>query len=191
MSGSRPTTSAAALATTVVFAAFIAVLGIFPGFYLGGAAVPIVLQNMGPLLAGSILGARRAGAAVLLFLALAALGLPLLSGGRGGIGPFLGPSGGFLFGWLLAAVVVGLIVRRSTRPGLLVLLIANIAGVLADYLIGIPYWGLMIGDLGAAAVQSLVFVPGDAVKLVAVSLVAAAVHRAVPALTGHRAATRG
>lgn len=88
-------------------------------------------------------------------------------------------------------MVVGLIVRRSTRPGLLVLLIANIAGVLADYLIGIPYWGLMIGDLGAAAVQSLVFVPGDAVKLAAVSLVAAAVHRAVPALTGHRAATQG
>lgn len=184
----RPATNppAADLARTVVFAAFIAVLGIFPGFYLGGAAVPIVLQNMGPLLAGSILGARRGGASVLLFLALVALGLPLLSGGRGGIAPFVGPSGGFLIGWAVSAVVVGLIVQRATpRPGLLVLLVANVAGVAVDYLVGIPYWAAFTGDLGAAALQSLVFVPGDAVKLVLVSLVAVAVHRAVPmTLTG-------
>ncbi|MER6991603.1 biotin transporter BioY [Saccharopolyspora hirsuta] len=185
MSAPRQAAPAANLARTVVFAAFIAVLGIFPGFYLGGAAVPIVLQNMGPLLAGSILGARRGGASVLLFLALVAIGLPLLSGGRGGIAPFVGPSGGFVLGWVLSAVVVGLIVQLAPKPGLLVLLAANVAGVAVDYLIGIPYWGLMIGDLGAAAAQSLVFVPGDAVKLVAVSLVAVAVHRAVPAaLTG-------
>lgn len=182
MSGARNALPAAGLARTVVFAAFIAVLGLFPGFYLGAAAVPVVLQNMGPLLAGSVLGARRAGAAVLLFLGLVALGLPLLSGGRGGVAPFLGPSGGFLLGWVLSAVVVGLIVQRAMpRPGLLVLLVANLAGVAVDYLIGIPYWGFYIGDLGAAAVQSLVFLPGDAVKLVAVSLVAVAVHRAVPA----------
>ncbi|WP_374727519.1 biotin transporter BioY [Haloactinomyces albus] len=170
----------------MVFAAFIAVLGIFPGFYLGGAAVPIVLQNMGPLLAGSMLGARRGGAAVLLFLALVALGLPLLSGGRGGIAVFAGPSGGFLVGYVLSAVVVGLIVQRAApRPGLPILLLANIAGVAVDYLVGIPYWAAFTGDLRAAAIQSLVFVPGDAAKLVLVSLVAAAVHRAVPAvLTG-------
>ncbi|MBA8823089.1 biotin transport system substrate-specific component [Saccharopolyspora lacisalsi] len=186
MPGSSNALPAADLARTVVFAAFIAVLGIFPGFYLGGAAVPVVLQNMGPLLAGSILGARRGGASVLLFLALVALGLPLLSGGRGGIAPFFGPSGGFLIGWVFSAVVVGLIVRRATpRPGLLVLLLANLAGVVVDYLVGIPYWAAFTGDLGAAAIQSLVFLPGDAVKLVLVSLVAVAVHRAVPAsLTG-------
>ncbi|GAA2357323.1 BioY family transporter [Saccharopolyspora halophila] len=180
-----PTAPAANLARTVVFAAFIAILGLFPGFYLGAAAVPIVLQNMGPLLAGSILGARRGTSAVLLFLALTALGLPLLSGGRGGIAPFFGPSGGFLLGWILSALVVGLIVRRSAKPGVAVLLLANLAGIAADYLIGIPYWGLMIGDIPSAAVQSLVFLPGDAVKLVAVSLIAVAVHRAVPqGLTG-------
>jgi len=184
--GPRDVLPAADLARTVVFAAFIAVLGLFPGFYLGGAAVPVVLQNMGPLLAGSIIGARRGGTATVLFLALAALGLPLLSGGRGGIAPFAGPSGGFLLGWVLSAVVAGLIVQRSMpRPGLLVLLLANIAGDAADYLIGIPYWGAYIGDLKTAAVQSLVFLPGDAVKIAAVSLIAVAVHRAVPAtLTG-------
>ncbi|MFR9731574.1 biotin transporter BioY [Saccharopolyspora sp. MS10] len=181
MPGQRTTTPAADLARTVVFAAFTAVLGLFPGLYVAGSGVPVVLQNMGPLLAGSILGARRAGAATGLFLALVALGLPLLSGGRGGLAPFAGPTGGFALGYLLSAVVVGLIVQRGLpRPSLPRLLLANVAGVAADYLIGIPYWAAFTGDLGAAAVQSLVFLPGDAVKLVAVSLVAAAVHRALP-----------
>ncbi|GAA2810916.1 biotin transporter BioY [Saccharopolyspora taberi] len=189
MPGTRNPAPATDLARTVVFAAFIAVLGIFPGFYLGGAAVPIVLQNTGPLLAGSVLGARRGGAAVALFVGLVAIGLPLLSGGRGGIAPFAGPSGGFVLGWIVSAVVVGLIVQRGLpRPGIATLLVANAAGVAVDYLIGIPYWAAFTGDLGAAAVQSLVFVPGDAIKLVAVSLVAVAVHRAVPALAASRPA---
>ena len=187
-----PATPAANLARTVVFAAFIAVLGLFPGFYLAGAAVPVVLQNMGPLLAGSLLGARRASASVLLFLVLAAIGLPLLSGGRGGLAAFVGPSGGFVLGWLAAAFVVGLIVQRATsRPAIGVLLLANFAGVVADYVIGIPYWALLTGDLGAAAVQSLLFVPGDALKIVAVSFVAVAVHRAVPNLLPRTLDTRG
>ncbi len=110
---------AAALATTVVFAAFIAVLGIFPGLYVGGSGVPIVLQNIGPLLAGAILGARRGTGAVLLLLVLVAIGLPLLSGGRAGIAPFLGASGGFLLGWVLSALVTGLIVERALRAALI------------------------------------------------------------------------
>jgi len=162
-----------------VFAAFIAVLGIFPGIYVGGSGVPIVLQNVGPLLAGGILGARRGAAAVLLFLALTALGLPLLSGGRGGIGPFLGPSGGFLLGWIASALVVGLISAKVKGRALPVLLLANFAGLVADYLIGIPFLGIYTGHLFAAAVQSMVFVPGDLLKVVAASLIAVVTRRAL------------
>lgn len=168
------------LARTVVFAAFIAVLGIFPGVYVGGSDVPIVLQNAGPLLAGSLLGARRGAASVLLFLALTAIGLPLLSGGKGGIAPFLGPSAGFLFGWILSALVVGLIVGRAKRVRLPVLLLANAAGVIVDYLIGVPVLGVFHRDLPAAVVQSMAFVPGDIAKVVAVSLIAAVAYRALP-----------
>lgn len=183
----RPGAAAPAeLARTVVFAAFVAVLGIFPGLYLGGAAVPVVLQNTGPLLAGSILGPRRGGAAILLFLLMVLIGLPLLSGGRGGAAAFAGPTGGFLLGWLLSAVVVGLVVRAfRRRPTLPVLLLANLAGVLVDYAVGIPYWAAFTGDLPTAALQSLAFAPGDVVKIALVAVVAVAVHRAVPAsLTG-------
>lgn len=162
-----------------MFAAFIAVLGIFPGIYVGGSGVPIVVQNAGPLLAGAILGAKRGTAAVVLFLALTALGLPLLSGGRGGVGPFLGPSGGFLLGWILSALVVGLIVERVKGRALPVLLLATFAGLVADYLIGIPFLGLYTGHLAAAAVQSLVFVPGDLAKVVISALIATVARRAL------------
>jgi biotin transport system substrate-specific component len=179
------------LATTVVFAAFIAVLGIFPGLYVGGSGVPIVVQNIGPLLAGAMLGARRGTAAVALLLALTAIGLPLLSGGRGGIGPFVGPSGGFLLGWLLSALVVGLIAARSARPRLPLLLLAALAGLLVDYVIGISWLWWYAGSIKTAALGSLVFLPGDLAKVGITAVVAAVVHRALPGrFTGSGARAR-
>jgi biotin transport system substrate-specific component len=176
----RAAAPAADLATTVVLAAFIAVLGLFPGVYVGASGVPIVVQNMGPFLAGVLVGARRAVFAVVLLLALVAIGLPLLSGGRGGLAPFVGPSGGFLLGWILAALVSGLIVQRVRRPGLPVLLLAAFAGMLCEYLVGIPWLAVYTGSWATAATGSLVFVPGDLAKVVIAALVASLVHRALP-----------
>ena len=191
MSDSPAVSPATELATTVVFAAFIAVLGIFPGLYVGGSGVPIVVQNIGPLLAGAMLDAWRGTAAVALLLALVAIGLPLLSGGRGGIGPFVGPSGGFLLGWLVSALVVGLIAARSARPRLPLLLLAALAGLLIDYLIGIPWLWWYTGSFKTAALGSLVFPPGDLAKVVITALVAAVVHRALPGrFAGSAARTR-
>src|SRR4051794_41975632 len=59
------------------------------------------------MLAGAVLGARRGFLAVLLLLVLVAVGLPLLAGGRGGLGVFATPSVGFLLGWPVAALVIG------------------------------------------------------------------------------------
>lgn len=180
MPAPRVSLPAADLARIVVFAAFIAVLGIFPGIHFGASGVPVIIQNAGPLLAGVLLGARRGTASVVLLLTLTAIGLPLLSGGRGGLAPFVGPSGGFLLGWILSALVAGLIVSRAPKLNLPVIALATFAGLLADYLIGIPFLGAYIGDLGAAAVQSLVFVPGDLGKVAATAVIAAVVHRALP-----------
>ena len=181
MSGSRSSLPAADLARVVVFAAFIAVLGLFPGFG-GVAGVPIVLQNVGPILAGAILGWKLGTASVALLLALTAIGLPLLSGGRGGLAPFVGPSAGFLIGWLLSALVTGLIVQRARTRTLPVLLVACLSGLLSDYLIGMPVLGLVVGDLWSGFVQSLVFVPGDLIKVVLAAVIATLVHRALPDL---------
>ena len=88
--------SAAGIAMTATFVGVIAAMGLVPALSLPGFNVPITIQSMGVMLAGSILGRWRGAAAVTIFLLLVALGLPLLSGGRGGLAVFFGPSVGFL-----------------------------------------------------------------------------------------------
>ncbi|WP_163511674.1 biotin transporter BioY [Fodinicola acaciae] len=172
------------LAQIAVFAAFIAVLGLMPGIYVFSSAVPITLQTLGVMLTGCLLGSRRAALTLALFIVLVAVGFPLLAGGRGGIGVFFGPSGGFVIGWLVGAYVTGLIVERSLpKLGFVKALLACLAGgVVAIYAIGIPYWAVAVGSLTTAAVQSLAFIPGDVAKAVIVSLIAVAVHRAYPTI---------
>ena len=68
-----------------LFAAIIVVLGMLPPITLGFIPVPITAQSLGVMLAGCILGAKRGAGACLLVVLLVAIGLPVLSGGRGGL----------------------------------------------------------------------------------------------------------
>ncbi|MGQ3294339.1 MAG: biotin transporter BioY, partial [Shinella sp.] len=98
-----------------LFAAIIVVLGLLPPITLGFIPVPITAQSLGVMLAGCILGAKRGAGAVLLVLLLVAIGLPVLSGGRGGLAIFASPTGGYLVGWVFGALVCGLIAERFVR----------------------------------------------------------------------------
>lgn len=163
----KQTLGVSAIAQIAIFAAFIAVLGL-PGAINVGP-VPITLQTLGVMLAGAVLGPWRGAASVAVLLALVAVGLPLLPGGRGGIGVFTGATAGYLIGWVLGAFVVGLIVTyRAQMPGLLrVSLGAVVGGILAIYACGIPIQALITGlSLTQTAVSSLIFLPCDLLKVV-------------------------
>ena len=95
-----------------LFAALIVVLSLVPPIPLPAIPVPVTLQTLGAMLAGAMLGPVRGALACLLYLALAAIGLPVLPGGRGGMGAFLGPTGGFLIGMPIGAFVTGWLARR-------------------------------------------------------------------------------
>ncbi|TYB62296.1 biotin transporter BioY [Nonomuraea sp. PA05] len=171
------------LARVAVFAALIAVLGVPGTLNVFGAAVPITLQTMGVMLAGVILGSWRAALAVLVLLVLIAAGLPLAAGGRGGLGVFTGPSAGFLIGWLPGAAVTGWLTERAGRdPSTLQLFVACLVGCIGViYLFGIPVWSLVSGiSLGAAALSTLVFLPGDLIKAGLTAVVARGTQRAYP-----------
>lgn len=177
------------LAFIAVFAAFIAALGVPGMLSLFGNAVPITLQTFGVMLAATLLGARRAGLSVALFLVLVAAGLPLLAGGRGGLAVFVGPSAGYLVGWLVGAVVTGYLIERMLpRFSLLPAALANlVGGVVVVYAIGIPVQAAVTGtSLTVAAVSSLLFLPGDVLKVALAASVAAAVYKAVPDLATAR-----
>lgn len=171
----------AGIAHIALFAALIAVLALPPALPFG--PVPITAQTLGVMLAGAILGPWRGGAAVLLFEIMVAAGLPLLTGGRGGIGAFFGPSGGYLIGWLAGAVVIGLIVHtRATRPTWWRVIVGVVVGgILVVYLFGIPVQAFVTGTtVGEASLASLVFIPGDLLKAAITVAVTLALWKAYP-----------
>ncbi|MER6583171.1 biotin transporter BioY [Nonomuraea sp. NPDC050227] len=171
------------LARIAVFAALIAVLGAPGAVNVLGNAVPITLQTLGVMLAGAILGSRRGALAVVVLLVLVAAGLPLLAGGRGGLGVFTAASAGFLLGWVPGAAVTGLLVERAGRtPSVLRLLVAcAVGGIGVVYLVGVPVQALVTGlPLTKALALSAVFLPGDALKAVVAALVARGTQRAYP-----------
>lgn len=173
-------------ALIAVFAALTAVLGLPGALTPFGASVPITLQTLGPMLAGAILGWKRGVASAVVFLGLVAIGLPLLAGGRGGLTVFVGPSAGYLFGWIVGVAVIGLLVQwRLPRfswwwTGLSVVA----GGIAVVYLIGVPVLAMVTGTEGIVATlaAAAVYLPGDLIKAVIATTVAVAVHRAYPDL---------
>ncbi|RVU16143.1 biotin transporter BioY [Methylobacterium oryzihabitans] len=175
------------LVLSALFAALIVALGLIPAIPVGALPVPITPQSLGVMLAGLILGPVRGGLAVALVVLLVVLGLPVLSGGRGGFGVVVGPTGGFLLGWFLGAVVTGALVRRFApgpwgwRETAFAVLACLLGGIGAVYALGIPWLAAVTGmGLSKAALGSAVFVPGDVVKAVVAALIARGVRRAYP-----------
>jgi len=183
----RPASRRAVLMTclTALFAALTAG-GALVSIPVPLSPVPIVLQNLFAVLSGLVLGPLFGAAAAALFLLAGALGMPVFSGASGGIAHIVGPTGGFLIGYALAAFVAGLIAGtpRAAKPAPLVRIVAaGFAGFLAVYLLGVPWLKMVAGyDWGKAIAGGFVpFIPGDLIKLIAAS---AAVPRLRRTLAG-------
>lgn len=181
----RRRTTARDLAQIAVFAALIAALGLPGAIPLGPEGVPITMQTLGVMLAGAILGPRKGVLAILLFLALVAAGLPLLAGGRGGLGVFVGLSAGYLVGWVAGVAVIGWATARLLPRYRLVpaLVWTALGGIVVVYAFGVPVFAALSGvPLGLAIAGSAWFLIGDSIKVVVTVLVAKGVHRAWPGL---------
>lgn len=172
-----------------LFAAIIVALGIVPPIMLP-FNVPISAQTLGVMLSGVILGAKRGALAPVLVILLVAIGLPVLAGGRGGLGVFAGPTVGFLIGWVPGAFVAGLIAERfagrgftGTQQILGFFGAAAIGGIAIVYLFGIGWlaYGAGLG-LSKAFFGSLAFVPGDIIKAAIAALAGRAVMVGYPLL---------
>ena len=174
------------LARVALFAALIAVFGLIPKLDLP-FGVPITLQTLGVMLAGCLLGARRGFLAVGLFLLMVAIGLPLLAGGRGGLGVFFLPSAGFLLGWPFGAAVCGLVMRGLSRSRELTVLwpsalvAALVGGIGVVYAFGITglAWIAHL-SLAQAALASAAFIPGDLLKCAICAALVQTVARGLP-----------
>ncbi|MET0871167.1 MAG: biotin transporter BioY [Paeniglutamicibacter terrestris] len=170
------------LARVAVFAAIVAVLGLPGGFTLAGG-VPITVQTLGVMLAGAILGPWLGALSMMVLLALVAIGLPLLAGGRGGIGVFFGPSAGYLIGWVLGALVIGLIVHAAGRKPVVwrTALGIFVGGIPVIYAVGVPVQSMITGlPIGQTLLMSSAFLPGDLIKVVTATFIVTTLLRAYP-----------
>ena len=172
------------LAQIAVFAALIVVLGLPGQISIGSAGVPITLQTLGVMLAGSLLGWRKGALSVLAVMVIG-LALPVLAGGRTTLTSLAGPTAGFLIGWIPAVIVIGLLTawmmpRYRLLPGLLINILG---GIVTIYAFGIG--GMLLRTeltLSGAIAANTVFLPGDLAKAVITAVVAQQIHRARPGL---------
>jgi biotin transport system substrate-specific component len=129
--------------------------------------VPLTLQTLVVLLVAAGLGARRAALAIALYIAEGAAGLPVFAAGRAGIAHLLGPTGGYLAGFLAAALVVGALAEAGWMRRPLSAAAALLAGTACIYLPGTLWLGAWVGPSRMLSLGLLPFLPGEAVKLAA------------------------
>ena len=138
--------------------------------------VPMALSPLAVLVVGGVLGARAGAASLALYLGVGALGLPVFAAG-GGAGYLLGPTGGYLLAFPVAAALVGALAvpGRVVRAGL-----AALMGMAVIHLGGTAQLALILGDLGEAwRWGSLPFLPGDVLKIAIAAVLIAGVNSRV------------
>lgn len=143
---------------------------------LPGTPVPITLQPLVVVLAGLLLGPVDAATAMILYLAAGAAGLPVFQPiGAPGLARLLGPTGGYLLAYPVAAALAGKL--GAGKASFATRALAAMAGILVLYLGGLTQLAVITGSLAIAAVQGVLpFVAIDAVK----ALVAAALSGRSP-----------
>ena len=130
--------------------------------------VPVTLQTFAVCLSAAMLGWKRGTLSVLIYILLGAVGVPVFAGFKGGFGVLAGPTGGYIAGFLLTAVIIGTAADRWGRKAL-PLTLSMVLGVLLCYAVGTA-WFLWVyagtASLGAALLLCVVpFIPVDLIKL--------------------------
>jgi biotin transport system substrate-specific component len=152
-------------AATVLGASILIGLSAQVAILLPWSPVPITLQTLAVLLTGAALGAKRGAAAVALVLVEGAAGLPVFSGWTGGLAHLLGPTGGYLIGFVVAAFLSGWLAERGwdRRPATSVA--AMVLGNAAIYAVGLVWLAAFVGWTRVLPLGLVPFLAGDALKI--------------------------
>lgn len=161
----------------VVTFALLTALGAYAEVRVPGLVVPVTLQTLVVSLAGALLGARLGAASQAVYLLAGAFGAPVFAGGALGVGHLMGPTGGYLLAFPLAAAVTGWLVSgKLDAPGVagwLRLAFAILLGTFVVFVGGAAQLALLTGDAGnAVRLGVLPFLAGDVLKVIAATLVA-------------------
>lgn len=165
-------------------AVFSALLCIASPFSLNIGAIPISLATFLVYLSAVVLGTKMGGASVVTYILLGALGLPVFAGFSAGAGILVGPTGGYIVGYIPCALIVGFAsdkVCRSKKIRVPAIIAAMLVGTAVLYLFGTAWYIFLTGVGVKKAVLTCVvpFIAGDCVKIAAASLLGTAVREAM------------
>lgn len=165
------------LKNTVLASLMAALMAVGAYIHVPIGPVPVVLTNLFVLLAGLLLGSRWGVASAAIYLLIGAIGMPVFYGGKGGLAHILGPTGGYLFGFILSAWITGLISERS-RHSMIGEIIAVVIGAFVIYCLGVPWLKVMTKmSWNKVLVAGMIpFLIGDAIKAVVAIVLARAVR---------------
>lgn len=130
--------------------------------------VPVTGQTLAVLLVGSALGALRGALSMSLYLVLGVVGLPVFSDAEAGMDVILGPTGGYIVGFVFSAAFTGWIAQRSWDRKILRAILAFLGGTVVTFAVGLPWLAASLGyDLGQTLMAGLFpFIVGGAIKTV-------------------------
>ena len=164
------------IVSITLIALFAAIIAISSWITVSIGPVPFTLQTFGVFLAIRFLGAKKGTASVIIYILLGAVGLPVFSGFRGGIGHIVGPTGGYILGFILSGVVI-LICDKLFKNKLIFKAIADALALLACYALGTAWFYFTMGvekgmSLWAVLMACVIpFIIPDVIKIVVAELI--------------------
>lgn len=135
--------------------------------------VPITFQVLAVCLAGAILGPRLGAISILVYLLLGAVGLPVFAKLSGGISIILGPTGGYLMAFPVAAFTIGKIIEKAKNPNYFNVTLSMLLGLIIIYLIGMTWLSFVTHmNLKKAFIAGVLpFIPLDTIKIIVAAVI--------------------
>ena len=128
--------------------------------------VPVTGQTLGVLLVGALLGSRLGATSMIAYIMQGAMGLPFFAGGTGGPAVLVGPTAGYLAGFVVAAFVVGWLAERGWDRHMGKAVLAMLIGNVIIYVLGLAWLGRFTGFETVFSVGMIPFIPGDIIKTI-------------------------
>lgn len=152
--------------TVVMGGSLLVALSARLAFHLPFSPVPVTAQTLAVLLVGALLGSVRGGISMLLYLAQGMAGLPVFAAGGAGVAYFLGPTGGYLLGFVAGATLTGLLAERGWDRRIGTTMAAMLLGTAAIYAAGLAWLALFTRADNVLVTGLYPFIPGAVVKIV-------------------------
>lgn len=169
------------MASVALFSALTAI-GSFIRIPLPFSPVPITMQTLFTYMAGAILGGCSGALSQLMYILIGISGLPIFAGGNAGLLVLIGPTGGYLVGFVAGTFVIGKMIEAKKNPGLLWLLTCMVIGTTIIYTSGIIQlmnW-MKIDLYKAVIIGATPFIAGDLIKILVAAYVTHRIKKTLP-----------